>query len=297
MDFGHADTKKYGGGHHSGSTIEGEVCFLFEELDNSRYSHLDKKDLHAKVKECQETGDQNLRRKVIESHMKLVLNRVMCYKDTGASLSELVSEGTIGLNRAVDKYVEERGDFTLYASIWIESYILNALRNSTLVRIPGHRSDQLSRARKFIDKYYTLHERFPTSDEIINTCKVPEAIVDILGIDYRGAISLDTTRKEGESFHDCISLDRVGEVENRLFNNMTKNRDVEKVHQIIQNLKNSGEISERDFDTFYRYYNPEGKKISYREIGEAYGISSERIRQGLEKVKIAVRTELGLFGN
>ena len=291
MEFNHTDHKKYGGIPVNKSKIDGEVCLLSEEVGEDRYSELDKKELYSKIKKYQKTGDENLHRIILESHMKLVLSRANRYKNPGASLSELVDEGTIGLDKAVDNFDESKGDFTLYASICISRRMQDFFKNSSLVRLSGFINMELSRARKFIDTYYTYHGEFPTSEEIINRCKVSKIVIDVLDRDYGGVISLDTPIG-GESLHELVQVDDPSRAENRLFEEMEQKNSIEEINRIVLNLRKAGTISERDFDTFFRYYNSEGGKETYCGMGREYGITGEAVRLGLEKVKKAVRLEL-----
>ena len=76
---------------------------------------------------------------LVEGNLRLVVHLAKSYQGMGLSLDELVNEGTIGLIKARDRFIEGKGKFSSYAALWIKAYIRQALNNkSRTIRMPAH---------------------------------------------------------------------------------------------------------------------------------------------------------------
>ena len=85
-------------------------------------------------------GNQNARKKMIESNLRLVVKIARQYYNRGLEFSDLIAEGNLGLLRAVDKFDPEKGfRFSTYATLWIRQNIERAIMNQTrTIRLPIH---------------------------------------------------------------------------------------------------------------------------------------------------------------
>ena len=93
------------------------------------------------------------RDKLILSNLKLVQKIAHNYKNTGLDIEDLISEGNIGLVKAVEKFDPNNGSrFSTYATYWIRQAITRALSNqSRVIRLPSHAVEKQSKIIKFIN--------------------------------------------------------------------------------------------------------------------------------------------------
>lgn len=113
-------------------------------------------------------GDVDAMNKLIQANLKFVVKIASRYQNRGLSLSELISEGNIGLIKAIEKFDPDK-DIKLisYAIWWIKQRIMLAVsEKSSLIRVPMGKSSAAHRVKLTQDRYFTETGKIATPDEL-----------------------------------------------------------------------------------------------------------------------------------
>src|SRR5882724_3486352 len=121
-------------------------------------------ELAAKIKK----GDKKAREQMIKANLRLVVKIARDYEGIGLPLLDLISEGNIGLMKAVERFDPSKGGkLSTYGSWWIKQSIKRALANqSKTIRLPVHLVDKISKMRRTALKLQEILGREPSDDEL-----------------------------------------------------------------------------------------------------------------------------------
>jgi RNA polymerase primary sigma factor len=226
-------------------------------------------------------GDREARDLMIRSNLRLVVTVARDYIDYGMPLLDLISEGNIGLMKAVERFDVTKGaKLSTYAVWWIRQSIKRALSNqSKLVRLPVHLGEKMSKMRRVASQMSEQLGRDPTDDELGAEIGLStEKIAELRGIGIRptsldAPISDDGLTEFGESVADEDAQTPF---------ELLRDKDLRsKVDGLLEELNGREKkiIAER-----FGFGGRQRKTL--QEVGETLGISRERIRQ-LENAALA----------
>src|SRR5437870_10549888 len=124
----------------------------------------DEIDLAAKIKR----GDKKARAQMIKANLRLVVKIAHDYSNLGLPLLDLISEGNIGLMKAVERFDPQKGGkLSTYAAWWIKQSIKRALANQAkTIRLPVHLVDKISKMKRISMQMSEELGREPTDDEL-----------------------------------------------------------------------------------------------------------------------------------
>src|SRR3989449_241093 len=132
-------------------------------------------ELAARIKK----GDKKAREQMIKANLRLVVKIAHDYEGFGLPLLDLISEGNIGLMKAVERFDPAKGGkLSTYGSWWIKQSIKRALANqSKTIRLPVHLVDKISKMSRTSMKLQEMLGREPTDDELANELGIPTSRV------------------------------------------------------------------------------------------------------------------------
>src|ERR1051325_9863690 len=147
-------------------------------------------------------GDKAARDHMIKANLRLVVKIAMDYKDFGLPLLDLISEGNIGLIKAVERFDPQKGGkLSTYAAWWIKQSIKRALANqSKTIRLPVHLVDKISKMRRTAMALTEQLGREPSDEELAAELQIPTSkVAHLKSVSVRPA-SLDAPiGEEGDS--------------------------------------------------------------------------------------------------
>lgn len=233
-------------------------------------------------------GNKKAREKMITANLRLVVKIAHDFGNYGLPLLDLISEGNIGLMKAVERFDPNKGGkLSTYASWWIKQSIKRALANqSKTIRLPVHLVDKIGKIRRVAAQMTEELGREPSNEELAEELGLPLAKVAHLKTVAVRPASLDAkiSADDDTSFGDLVSDERAEDPFAVL-----RDKDL---REEIGDLLGALDARERKIIAF-RFGLGGGKERTLEEVGRKFGVTRERIRQLQNIALLKMRKALG----
>jgi RNA polymerase primary sigma factor len=218
-------------------------------------------------------GDEEAKRRLIESNLRLVMAITRNYTKATVPLLDLIQEGNLGLIRAVEKFDYRLGyKLSTYATWWIRQAITRALADQgRTIRLPVHVADQVRRLLRARRQLAQKFNREPTLPELAReTQQTEERVRELLEL-VEIPVSLETPVGDGESLYGDL---------------------IEDVHSLAPHEQSAQQARGRELAEALEQLNPRMRRVlslrfgldgeppqTLEEVGTQLGITRERVRQ------------------
>ena len=277
-------------------SAESGLTRYLEEI--RRFPMLEPQDEYMFAKRWREHGDGDAAHRLVTSHLRLVAKIAMGYRGYGLPMSEVISEGNVGLMQAVKRFEPEKGfRFATYAMWWIKAAIQEyILRSWSLVKMgtTANQKKLFFNLRKAKSKISALEEGDLRPDQVkIIARRLGVTEQDVVDMNRRlgGDVSLNAPiREEGDSgeWQDWL-VDEISDQETRLAESEESNNRRKALGDALTVLNDR---ERRIFEARRLADDP----ITLEDLASEFGVSRERVRQievrAFEKVQRAVKNRV-----
>ena len=219
-------------------------------------------------------GDPEARSHMIRANLRLVVKIAQDYANYGLPLLDLISEGNIGLMKAVERFDPNKGGkLSTYAAWWIKQSIKRALANqSKTIRLPVHMVDKISKMRRVAMAMSEELGREPTDDELSEEIGIDRAKLSQLKVASMRPASLDAPISEDDSTE---------------FGEIVGDENAQTPFDLLSHKNMHGQLDglltvldERERKIIDARFGLNGQKArTLEEVGQEFGVTRERIRQ------------------
>ncbi len=219
-------------------------------------------------------GDRRARAHMIKANLRLVVKIAHDYEGLGLPLLDLISEGNIGLMKAVERFNPAKGaKLSTYGAWWIKQSIKRALANqSKTIRLPVHLVDKITKMRRVAHKLAEELGREPTDAEVAEVMELPRAkVAQLREVSVRPAsLNAPLGDEDATEFGEIVG-DENAQTPFELLRDQTMRAEVREVLR---------ELDPREAEIITARFGLDGnKERTLEEVGRKFKVTRERVRQ------------------
>jgi RNA polymerase primary sigma factor len=219
-------------------------------------------------------GDKKAREHMIKANLRLVVKIARDYEGIGLPLLDLISEGNIGLMKAVERFDPAKGGkLSTYGSWWIKQSIKRALANqSKTIRLPVHLVDKISKMRRTAMKLQEMLGHEPTDEELADEMGMTASRVRQMRQASIRPTSLDAPIGDDDSnnFSDVVQDENATSP----YDNLEDKTVTDMLQEMVKHLDDREATILR-----FRFGLDGGSEKTLEEVGVKFGVTRERVRQ------------------
>jgi RNA polymerase primary sigma factor len=219
-------------------------------------------------------GDKKAREQMIKANLRLVVKIARDYEGIGLPLLDLISEGNIGLMKAVERFDPAKGGkLSTYGSWWIKQSIKRALANqSKTIRLPVHLVDKISKMRRTAMRLQEELGREPTDDELAQELGTTASRVAQMRMAAVRPASLDAPigDEDSNNFAEVVQ----DESADTPYEQLEEKTVTRMLQEMVKTLDPREAIILRA-----RFGLDGGQQKTLEEVGQKFGVTRERVRQ------------------
>ncbi|MEZ5405779.1 MAG: sigma-70 family RNA polymerase sigma factor [Verrucomicrobiia bacterium] len=218
-------------------------------------------------------GDE-ARKKMISANLRLVVKIAQEYAHYGVPLLDLISEGNLGLIKAIERFDPKKGaKLSTYGAWWIKQAVRRALSDQgKTIRLPVHLSDKIAKMRRITAQLNEEFGREPTDEELAE--EMYTTTTKVARLRTAGMQTASLNAKIGEEGISELG-EIIGDENTRMPDDLVSNQELTK--QMLRLLKM---LDPREQMILRMRYGLDGKKaMTLEQVGEKFKVTRERIRQ------------------
>lgn len=240
--------------------------------DISKYKVLDSSEVAILISKAQ-AGDEEARNQVITSNLRFVVTIAKQYQNRGIPLMDLISAGTEGLIKSVDKFDVSRGTvFLTYAGWWIKQCIYNTIyAYGEEIRLPISQRLLVIKILDTTNKFIQTHSRNPSIDELAELTGIETSQIDFLSQFSNKVLSIDDYVGGDEDGNQLCDV--IPDNEPLLDEQINKKFVLADLDSMLDTLSN------REQDLIRMLFGIGMDPVEAKDVANMFGVGKERIRQ------------------
>lgn len=240
--------------------------------DIAKYKILDTSEVAFLVSRAQQ-GDEKARERLITSNLRFVVTIAKKYQNRGISLMDLISAGTEGLIKSIEKFDTERGTvFLTYAGWWIKQCIYNTIyAHGEEIRLPISQRLLIIKILDTTNDFVQKYSRNPSSEELAELTGIDIHQINFLSQFSNKLLSIDDFIGDGEEKNQLCDI--IPDNEPLLDDQINKKFVLSNLDKMLDAL------SDREHDLIRMLFGIGMDPVDSTTVSEMYGVGKERIRQ------------------